>query len=75
VTSFITLDMATLPLKARNRVLLFVFCGQKNLVQMPFTLRCVHAVHDDKYFTRPAILNHHSLLCQMAAQKQEKTQQ
>ena len=36
--------MATLPLKAsrkRNSVLLFIFYGQKNFAQMPFTLRCI----------------------------------
>jgi len=29
--------------------MLFVFYGQKDLVQMPFTLRCI------KCFTRPAV--------------------
>ena len=36
--------MATLPLKAsckRNSILLFIFCGQKDFAQMPFTLRYV----------------------------------
>jgi len=36
--------MATLPLKASlkiNSVLLFIFCGQKDFAQMPFTLRYV----------------------------------
>ena len=36
--------MATLPLKAsriRNSVLLFIVSGQKDVAQIPFTLRCV----------------------------------
>ena len=54
-----TIKMATLPLKAsrkelRNSVLLFIFSGQKDVAQIPFTLRCVQ-YYGDKCFTRPAI--------------------
>ena len=52
--------MATLPLKAsckRNSVLLFIFCGQQNLSQMPFTLRYMQymvacVLQDQQYMFR-----------------------
>ena len=50
--------MATLPLKAsrkRKSAQLFIFCGQKDFAQMPFTLIDICRVYGDKCFTRPAI--------------------
>jgi len=37
-----------------NSTLLFVFCEQKDLAQMPFTLRCAQCM-GDKRFMRTAI--------------------
>ena len=57
VTSFINIGYGTLPLKSSHKEqpsVLFVCCGQKDLVQMPFSLQMC-PVYGDKYFTRPAI--------------------
>jgi len=57
--------MATLPLKARNGVLSFVFSGLNNLTPMQFTQKCIQ--YSDNYFTRVAI----HVWCKKFAQSRE----
>jgi len=42
-------------IEPRSVTVIYSFSVGKGLVQMPFTVRCVHAVYDDRCITRPAI--------------------
>ena len=67
------INMTTLPLKAcrkeHSSVIYFIFSGQKNVAQIPFTLRCVQymvtsVLQDQKYMfgVRSLLVNEKVLL-------------
>jgi len=53
VTSFINIRHGNVAVEIISHLLLFVCCGQTDVAQMSFSLRCVQ--YGDRCFTRPAI--------------------